>query len=81
VGIIILPTAVPPGALLESRTIERGARARGASGGDEKDGTGSVHPDTLTSMNNLACMWKAAGHKNNTLELSANCFATAETKN
>jgi hypothetical protein len=42
---LFFATAVPPGVLQESRTIEEGGRARVASDGDEK---------RVISMNNLA---------------------------
>jgi hypothetical protein len=35
---------------------------------------GQVHPDTLTSTNILAFMWKAVGHGNKALELIENCL-------
>ena len=71
---LFFATAVPPGVLQESRTIEGDGRARGASDGDEKEGAGQGHPDTLTSMNILAFMWKAVGRDNKALELIENCL-------
>ena len=35
---------------------------------------GQEHPDTLTSMNILAFMWKAVGRDNKALELVENCL-------
>ena len=35
---------------------------------------GQEHPDTLTSMNNPASMWKALGRDNKALELIENCL-------
>jgi len=69
---LFFATAVPPGVLRESRTIEEGGRARVASDGDEKRVLVQEHPDTLISMNNLAFMWKALRRDNEALELIEN---------
>jgi Tetratricopeptide repeat len=35
---------------------------------------GEEHPDTLTSMNNLAFTWKGKGHNDKAISLTEKCF-------
>jgi len=41
--------------------VEGGRRAGSASDGDENEGLGAEHPDTLTSMANLASTYRNQG--------------------
>ena len=66
--------------VLESRTMEGGRRAGGASDGDEKEGVGAEHPDTLTSMNNLAWTLKSQGRNDEALELITKCVQLSTQK-
>src|SRR5438270_202849 len=47
----------------ESRTMEGGRRAVCASNGDELRVLGPEHPDTLSSMNNLASTYRNQGRR------------------
>jgi hypothetical protein len=43
--------------------MEGGGSAEGASKGDEKEGAWEEHPNTLTSMDNLAWTWEWQGRR------------------
>ncbi|KAL6409883.1 hypothetical protein AUP68_06285 [Ilyonectria robusta] len=43
-----------------------------------KNVLGEEHPDTLTSMNNLAVTWKHQGHTGDALALMRNCVVLRE---
>jgi len=53
--------------------MDGGRRAAGASDGNFKRVVGPEHPDTLTSMNNLAFTWKEQGRIAEAIELMERC--------
>jgi Tetratricopeptide repeat len=62
----------------ESRAVEGGRRAGGASDEDEKEGAWEEHPDTLTSMANLASTYRNQGRWKEAEELEVQLMKTSK---
>lgn len=60
--------------------MERGEGAGGASNGDKVKSTGQDHPDTLTSLNNLAWTWSYQGRHDEAVKLMTECVEGLERK-
>jgi hypothetical protein len=57
----------------QSRPMEGGGGGGGASDGDVQEVLGEKHPDTLTSMNNLAFTWKEQSRDEKAIALMHEC--------
>ena len=71
---VITGTPLMPGTVLPSLISPRGLRTRPycysrTPSGKEGGCSGALDPDTLTSRNNLACAYRAAGHPDRALPL------------
>ena len=66
--------------VLESRPVGGGREAGGAGDGDEQEVLGEEHPDTLTSMANLASTYRNQGRWKEAEKLEVQVMETRKTK-
>jgi hypothetical protein len=57
-----------------------GREARSTGDGTRQTKLGADHPDTLTSMNNLAYTWNSMGKETEAIDLIQRCIRLSEIK-